>query len=53
MLSDKKEHFFYHKYLLTYDGVVIGCLEEKLKLKNKREFLADCEKVFTKEQIVH
>ena len=53
MLSDKKEHFFYHKYLLTYDGVVIGCLEEKLKLKNKREFLADCEKIFTNEQIVH
>ena len=44
--SDKKQHFFYHKYLLSHGGVVIGCVEEKLKWKNKREFSADCGRYF-------
>lgn len=43
-LAEKKQHFFYHKYLLSHDAVVISCLEEKLKLKNKYEFSTDCGK---------
>lgn len=41
-LSERKDHFFCYKYLISHDQAPMLCLEEKLQWRNRQEYLRDC-----------
>ena len=40
--STNLKYFFYNKYLINYDHVVMNCMEEMLLERNLREYEKDC-----------
>ena len=43
-LSTKRKYWFFNKYFIKYDHVVMDCMEELLLQRNIKEFESDCEK---------
>ena len=42
-LSEAKKYWFFNKYFISYDHVVMDCMEELLLQRNVREYERDCE----------
>ena len=41
-LSGKRTVFFYNKYFMEYDHVVMDCMEQRIVEQNKLEYRRDC-----------
>ena len=41
-LSEERMYFFFNKYFMDGDHVVMDCMEQRLVKQNQREFLEDC-----------
>ena len=45
LASEKQEYFFFNKYFMEHDHVVMDCMEEQLLQKNRIEYQQDCVEV--------